>query len=189
MLMMSLDKHASMAKIQEMLRKRKAEVEASSIEGEEWLPINKSTYDFVSNLGRIRSYPKIKRSKDGSKMMFYGGIAHTFPDAFGVRYASTLENGDVDVGREVAIAFLSNGRKFIRLKHKDGVLSNNAADNLDCTFEDSKHNGTVVRCVNTGKVYDTMKEASWDYGISRSSVSKSVKTHRPVKGFLFEIVS
>ena len=45
-----------------------------------------------------------------------------------------------------------------------------------------------VMCVETGVLYDSVKEACKDCGLSRSSVLKSYKNNKTIKGFTFKFV-
>lgn len=48
---------------------------------------------------------------------------------------------------------------------------------------------TIVRCVENGQVYSSLKEASCDLDMCMSALSRGVRLNHPVMGKHFEVIS
>lgn len=184
MIVMSMSKDATEEQIKNTIKERYAAVDSERLDGEVWKPIRSSNCDFVSNFGRVKTYPVLDESS-GTKMIYYGGVAHQFPDSAGVLYASTKRCGTVDVGLEVAVAFLGESDSKV-LRHIDGNPKNNMLSNLQWVNDRSKK--IPVRCINNGVVYESILAASLDCCVSRTSIRRSLNENHPVCGYQFEYV-
>ena len=132
----------------------------------------------VSNDGAIRN----KESKK---------ILKTFINDKGYEIVSLWLNGKdkkFRVHRLVADAFIPNPENKAQINHIDGNKLNNHADNLEWSThsENISHRyyslglGLMrkVRCIETGVVYNSQKEAERMTGINAANIS-SCCTHRP----------
>ena len=82
----------------------------------------------VSNLGKVKSLPKLVNRKNNSKYLTNEKILK--PLSFG--YARViLSNKSYSVHRLVAEAFIPNPNNLPIINHKDGNKQNNCIDNLE----------------------------------------------------------
>lgn len=149
---------------------------------EEWRDIKgyEGKYQ-VSNLGRVKSlnYHRADISR----------ILAVRKDKGGYLYLNLYKNNKrktYKVHRLVAEAFIDNPNNYPQVNHKDEIRSNNIASNLE--WCDSKYNNNYgtrkdkikgsknpaarkVQCITTGKKFNTVKEASKYYFVSRQSIS------------------
>lgn len=140
----------------------------------------------VSNLGEVRS-------------LNYGGTNNTKimksrTDCKGYKRIQLSKNGKpktYKVHRLVAIAFIPNPNSLPQVNHKNEVKDDNRASNLEwCTNKYNCNYGTrsrrqgesikgvnnsqarKVMLVNTGKIFNTVTEASNKYNVHRSAIAK-----------------
>ena len=103
------------------------------------------------------------------------------------------------VHRLIMMAFC--GKSTLTVNHKDGNKSNNHLDNLEymSVQEQNRHRSYVlkrgnrrkVRCLENGKVYETICEAGKDLGIPHDHISRVCKHkygYKSTHGFRFEYV-
>ena len=147
---------------------------------EEWIPINGFDGKYsVSNFGAIRNN---KRNK----------MLRTKPKKSGYVSVNLYKNGKpihLYVHRIVAKAFLENPALLPDVNHMDGDKANNIVTNLEWASEKenaihsvhvlgnpSPRGSIKVLCVNTGKIYDSIRLAGGKTGTPYSSIYRSICT-------------
>ena len=155
---------------------------------EEWRDIKgyEGAYQ-VSSYGRIRSF-KNNKVKVLKAQHHYKGYL----------FVTLLKNGiskKYKVHRLVAQAFIPNPNNYPQVNHKDEVKDNNVVENLEwCTASYNNtynnkakkigetHNKKVI-CLNTGEIFDSVKDARNKYNIKgRSNISECCKGKRKTAG-------
>ena len=100
-----------------------------------WLPINgyEGLYS-ISSLGRVKSFDRVLITRGGGTYVKKGRIlkgAFTTKGYMFVTLAVNKRNKIHSIHRMVAAAFIENPQKLPQVNHKDGVKTNNKADNLE----------------------------------------------------------
>ena len=146
----------------------------------------------VSNLGRVRSLPKVDRLG----RVHNGKIKAQVNNGSGYLIVNLKHNGKQKmktVHRLVAETFISNDDNLPEINHIDGNKVNNRVDNLEwCTrSENVKHaikNGLhtdfgqrKVVCVELNMVFKTIKEAESWIGVKGSRISNVCNLKRGCK--------
>jgi NUMOD4 motif/HNH endonuclease len=98
----------------------------------------------VSNFGRVKSLDREVIRSDGMKRKVLGKIMKPQKDNMGYLRIRLYENSkgkSFSIHRLVAMAFLSNDENKNIVNHKDGIKTNNFAENLEwCTHkENARH--------------------------------------------------
>lgn len=100
------------------------------------------------------------------------------------------------IHRLVALMFIDNPNNFPQVGHQDDNKNNNDASNLYWTdakencnhgkhFENlSKARGKQVRCIETGEIYHSAREAARQLNICRSSISATCRGELKTAGTL-----
>ena len=160
------------------------------MEKEVWKPIEgyEGIYD-VSNLGRIRAYPRVGSQTSKIRLMTLA------TDKDGYKRVSLSNNSKkrrFSVHRLVAKAFIPNPEGKPQVNHKNGRKDQNNIENLEWVTqsENTKHSFRVlaqppnktncrkVRCVELNRVFSSIVEASEATGAGRSEIGK-VARHSP----------
>lgn len=160
-----------------------------SMDGEEWKPIKRYPKYLVSNMGRIASAEtaRIKKTYLNSR-----GYPIVELDSAGIRHTYRVH-------RLVAEAFLDGDGVGLDVNHKFGNKTDNRASMLEWTTrsENIRHafdvlkkepgHRTRVRCIETGKEYDSVLQCAKDMSLFDSEIFKQMAGKRPhVKGYHFE---
>lgn len=145
----------------------------------------------VSNFGNIRSCAsgkwKLKQTqtvRDGYVRVILGGNGKTKSHF---------------VHRLVAEAFVPNPDKKTQVNHKNGVKTDNRAENLEwVTCSENirhafntglnKHLKYKIKCIETGEIFNGIGEASRKTGVRNSSIWLHLKKGWRAGGLHFEIV-
>lgn len=146
----------------------------------------------ISNLGRVKSL-KYRKSNKERILILNGAAKHGY---YMVGLCKNHKRKYVTVHRLVAEAFIPNPDNKPQINHKDENRRNNCVDNLEwVTAKENLNYGShnekmiytmhkvlsnQVLCVETGLVYNSMKEAARKTGISVSGICLACKNH-PIK--------
>lgn len=146
----------------------------------------------ISNLGRVKSL-KYRKSNKERILILNGAAKHGY---YMVGLCKNHKRKYVTVHRLVAEAFIPNPDNKPQINHKDENRRNNCVDNLEwvtakenlnygshnekMTYTMHKVLSNQVLCVETGLVYNSMKEAARKTGISVSGICLACKNH-PIK--------
>lgn len=84
--------------------------------------------------------------------------------------------------------FKLDGKFLSKTKLSEIVRSRSVLHSSLCCDGEVKRK-SKVRCIDTGKLYDTQSEAARDLKIDPAQVSDSIKTGRPRSGYTFEKVT
>lgn len=173
---------------------------------EEWRQIEgyEGLYE-VSSFGHVRSVDRVRTFKNGRKRFFPG--KRLIPRTINSGYLMVVLHGDTKpvmklIHRLVASAFL--GGSELQVNHIDGNKQNNHIENLEYTTrsENMRHAYRLglekghagygkckkVRCIETGKIYESAVQAAKEHNAYRSQVSVSIFKKVACKGFHFEYV-
>lgn len=166
-----------------------------ALAGEEWRDIPGVLGYQASNYGRIKSLIRRVPYADGRSRWTHEHILRPSNDGRGyplvVLDKHSTENKKrktIHVHRLVALAFLPNPKKLPVVNHKDGNPANNRVENLEwCTYSHNslhakyalkKSFGSpciVIRCVETGQSFPSIRAAGRETGIDPTCISKAIK--------------
>lgn len=143
----------------------------------------------ISNLGRVKSL-KYRKSNEERILVLNGAAKHGY---YMVGLCKNHKRKYTTVHRLVAEAFIPNPENKPQINHKDENRRNNHVDNLEwVTAKENlnygSHNEKMtdtmhkvlshrVLCVETGQIYNSMKEAARKTGVSLSGISLACKNH------------
>lgn len=159
---------------------------------ERWMPCKLTNIYNVSDEGRVMN----RRT---------GRIMKTSIDKRGyetVQLSDNCKKYDRRVHRLVAEAFDDGSHEGMEVTHRDKNRRNNRLDNLEWstrkeiiadTFRNGReqtHRKKPIRCIETGVVYESIKDCSECMGIDRSSISKRANNPavKSQDGYHFEFV-
>lgn len=164
---------------------------------EEWAPIPEfEGYLEASNMGRIKNTWTGNVLKQTTNKKGYKSIT---VNILGQQYTR-------EVHRLVASAFIDGEHTGMDVHHKDGNKANNKLSNLEyCTRKENVRHAIEdglmkpsgfgkkpikVKCIENGKIYNSIRECSKDIGIDQGVLSYHFKDKikATCKGYTFEKV-
>lgn len=146
----------------------------------------------ASTFGRIRSIDRKITTNGNCKIVHQrsrtGRILVQREQNGGYYIVSISVNGKrkvCTVHRLVAKTFLDNTNNFRDVNHKDGNKKNNNIDNLEWISHsdnikhsyhqlNQKRHFKSIKCIETGIIYSSCKEASEQTGINRGSINHAI---------------
>lgn len=172
--------------------------ELESYPNEVWKSIDEFDGYEVSNIGRVRSLPRIITLKNGRTERFNGGILSITvnKNCFNRLYVSMRKTGDKKtykryVHRLVSQAFIPNPNNYSEINHIDENPNNNKVENLEwCTRKYNLDYGTRVQRMkeklatpvlqfdlngNFIKEYESQSDAARAIGGTQTSISCCVR--------------
>lgn len=138
----------------------------------------------ISNLGRVKSLPKIINCWNG-----FSTIAYTMPekiltqrkrgDYLAIGLTKDGKQSTFSVHRLVAEAFIPNQKFLPCINHKDENKTNNCVSNLEwCSYAYNNSYGSrtkrtckPVLCIETGIIYESTVQAGKLTGVNRVHIT------------------
>lgn len=153
---------------------------------QEWRVIEEFPTYSVSNLGQIRNDQRNNILTGGHDKDGYRQVTICYRNK---QYSRRI-------CRLVGKAFLPNPNNYPCINHIDENKENDKVTNLEwCTYKYNNNygqkgsvNGRRVKCVETGKIYKSTREAERQTGIYHSYVSYSARFHKKCGGYHWEYI-
>ena len=168
---------------------------------EEWKPIIGCKGFSISNLGRVKRCSYIKQYDNGD--VERGSEVIIAPHVTDYGLSVTINSRAYLVHRLVAKTFMdpSNTRDYVRFV--DGDKLNCRVDNLkfvsvsdamkEAIANGERHTpgnypGIAIQCVETGERFSSIKAVTEHTGMTRWTVTKRIRDHRPINGLHYEVM-
>lgn len=153
----------------------------------------------ISSMGRVRSVDRevvqFGHKKNYTRIMLGKEIKQKLQNG-GYSIVRLCKNGvcrAMSVHRLVLETFLPNADKTLQANHINGDKTDNRLSNLEWVTqsENIKHSYSClkrksicvpVKCVETGIIYDSMKNAASDVGVSRCAIEAAVSGRNKTAG-------
>jgi len=176
-----------------------------------WKPVvGCECYAEVSNLGQVRTLPRIVQRKDGRLQSVKGKILKQTPiskklgDYVGVGWSVNSNSYGGLVHRIVAEAWIPNPNDLPQVNHKDGNKQRCEVSNLEwiTSSDNQKHayatglrqpasdaiansskiqsQSKSIRCISNTTVYRSVRSAGTLLNLPSSYIVKSANLHQPV---------
>jgi hypothetical protein len=153
----------------------------------------------IDENGSIKSLSRIRTDKHGNKFRIKEKILkpQIRNNYLFVRLSKDNIKKTFSVHRLVATHFIPNPQNKPYVNHIDGNRHNNKVSNLEwvTSNENMQHsyyvlnkNKRTVKCVDTGIIYKSMKEAERKTGILTGGITHSCRNHTRAGGYLWEYV-
>jgi hypothetical protein len=165
----------------------------------------------VSNMGRIKRSAhedKYIRSDTGKECVRNIGErilkVNSHDEYFQINLCTVDRNCYKSVHRLVAEAFIPNPNHLPQVNHIDGNKHNNCVNNLEwCTAKENVNDsiirsgrelliktiqercGKKVKCLETGKVFESINQAAKELGCDGGSIASSIERHTCCFGWTF----
>lgn len=173
---------------------------------EEWRQVKgfEGLYE-VSSFGRVRSLDRTRvvGTKNGgkTKRSIKGAILSQYIGNTGYKEIGLYSGPNTSkvhlIHRLVAEAFIPNPNNYRTVNHKDGNKLNNQVENLEWMSDSDniKHSYRIgihkkpvrpIRCVETGKEYNSITEAAEELNGNRTVLSNAIRHGWKFKGYRFE---
>lgn len=174
-----------------------------SFEDEIWkdIPQFEGIYQ-ASTKGRIRSLDRERYCRNKHTFLCKGKILMPKIQNSGYMIVWLRKDGKTyakTIHRLIAKTFIPNPSAFEQVNHKDGNKINNNVKNLEwCSrSENVKHAYRVihrlkprsvkVQCVDTGEIFESIKEAEKAFGICRGAINQVVAgRHKTAGGLIWQ---
>ena len=157
-------------------------------------------YYQISNMGRIKSVDRKIILRNGFVRRCKGREMKIFHDGGGYCFVMLSKDGECKpkkIHRLVAEAFIDNPEGLETVNHKDYNKDNNRVENLEwMTRKDNIYYGgqkgimvgmmpnRFVRCVETGEVFCSVREAGRSVGVSHTQISRACRNEDKTAGGL-----
>ena len=144
----------------------------------------------ISSSGKVKSFPRYgTKTKDER-------ILNQYKNRYGYMYVVLYKDGKRKIKTThqlVAQAFIPNPENKPQANHINGDKTNNRVENLEwvTASENKLHSYKVLKadhykrkviCIETGKIYDSLLEASKECNCSRNHISNCCRGKRNTTG-------
>lgn len=175
--------------------------------GEIWRQIAECLEYCVSNFGRVKRKTRVDTLRGGQRVVPERIIQLNEQDEY---YEVNLRAGIIDIYRRVhrlvATAFIPNPENLPEVNHIDGNKHNNHVENLEWVRKlENQHHAIAtglwqppqkgqkrppvkVKLLETGEIFNSMKQASESLKISYNYLSERIRQGKPCHNLHFEII-